>query len=77
VLGKVLMQHHRVRPLQGPEAGEVSEPTFDPSLIAQPSRIRQPAKLAEGYPVGVEQDFAYYQSATTLEDTAQLAQRTN
>jgi hypothetical protein len=69
-VGEMPMQHHRVMLLHGPEAGEVPEPTLDPSLVAQPSRIRQPTQIAEGYPVGVEQDFAYHQPATTLEDAA-------
>ena len=64
------MQQHRAMLLQGPEAGEIPEPTLHPSLVAKPSRFRHPAKVAEGYPMRVEQDFAYHQSATTLEDPA-------
>ena len=62
------MQQRRVRLLQGPEAGEIPEPTLDPSLVAKPSLIRHPAKVAKRYPMEVEQDFAFHESATTLED---------
>ena len=46
--------------LQGPEAGEMPEPTLDPSLVATPSLFRRPAKVAEEDPMWVGQEFALF-----------------